>query len=168
MPVGGSCNEGQIGRRIEQPVQCLTSSQGGVRIHGLVDLREGIEQAPEAPWTECFMSRMPPLVEHIGDLRWCDRLAIHRPDHEIVGSWIVDGFSFVGIDALIELVETIPELSNGSCCQVAQVSHRIACVFAADADFSRERKIVANKHPCSSNQASRIGLVVAVPDTHYP
>lgn len=137
-------------------------------IHGLVDLRECVEQAPETPWTECLMGRMSPLVEHIGDLRWRDRLAIHGPDHEIMSSWIIDGFSFVGIDSLIELVETITQLSNSSCREVAQVSHGIACVFATDADFSRERQVVANKDPCSCNQASGVGLVVAIPDAHNP
>ncbi len=137
-------------------------------IHGLVDLREGVEQAPEAPWPECLVGWMPPLVEHIGDLRWRDRLAIHCPDHEIVSSWIVDGFFLVGIDSLIELVETISQLSNGSCREVAQVTHGIACVFAADTDFPREREVVANKDPCSCDQAGRIGLVVAVSDANYP
>ena len=102
------------------------------------------------------MGRMPPLVEHIGDLRWRDRLAIHGPDHEIVDSGIVDGFPFVGIDSLIELVETISRLSNGPCREVAQVTHGIACVFAADADFPREREIVANKDPCSISQTPRV------------
>ena len=85
-----------------------------------------------------------------------------------MGSGIVDGFSFVGIDSLIELVETITELSNGSCREMAQVSHGIACVLATYSDFAREREIIANKHPCACNQASRIGLVVAVSNANNP
>jgi len=149
-------------------MQCLPSSQGGVGIHGLVDLRECVEQAPETPWTECLMGWMSPLVEHIGDLRWRDRHAIHRPDHDVVGSGIVDGFSFVGVNSLIELVEPISELSNGSCREMAQVSHRVACVLATYSDFAREGEVIANKDPCSCNQACRVGLVVAVSNAHNP
>ena len=137
-------------------------------VAGLVDLGEGIEQAPETPWTECLMGWMSPLVEHIRDLRWRDRLAIHCPDHDVVGSGIVDGFSFVGVNSLIELVETITELSNGSCREMAQVSHRVACVLATYSDFAREREIIANKDPCSCNQACRVGLVVAVSNANNP
>ena len=111
---------------------------------------------------------MSPLVEHIGDLRGRDRLAIHRPDHEVVGSGIVDGFFFVGVNSLIELVEPISELSNGSCREMAQVSHRVACVLAADSDFPGECEVVADEHPGACNQACRVGLVMAVADSHHP
>ena len=79
---------------------------------------------------------MPPLIEHIGDLRGGDRLAIHRTDHEVVGLEIVHPMAFVGLDSLIELMETIPELSNRSRREVTEVSHGIACVLATDSDFS--------------------------------
>ena len=79
---------------------------------------------------------MPPLIKHIGDLRGRDRLAIHRPDHEVMGFEVVYPMAFVGLDSLIELMETIPELSNRPCREVAQVSHRIACVLATDSDFA--------------------------------
>jgi len=62
---------------------------------------------------------MPPLIEHIGDLRGRDRLAIHRPDHEVMGFEVVHLVAFVGLDSLIEVVETIPELSNSPCREVA-------------------------------------------------
>ena len=52
---------------------------------------------------------MPPLIEHIGNLRSRDRLAIHRPDHEIMGFEVIHPMAFVGLDSLIELMETIPE-----------------------------------------------------------
>ena len=136
MLVGGSCNEGQIGRCIEQPVQGLPATQGGVGIPGFVDLGEGVEQAPKTPGSECLVGRVPPLVEHIRDLRGRVRLAIHRPDHEVVGFGIVHGSALVGIDSLIEVVETIPELSNRPCRGVPEVSHRIACVLATDSDFA--------------------------------
>ena len=119
MLVGGSCNEGQIGRCIEQPVQGLPATQGGVGIPGFVDLGEGVEQAPKTPGSECLVGRVPPLVEHIRDLRGRVRLAIHRPDHEVVGFGIVHGSALVGLDSLIEVVETIPELSNRPCREVA-------------------------------------------------
>jgi hypothetical protein len=79
---------------------------------------------------------MPPLIEHIGDLRGRDRLAIHRPDYEVVGFEVVHPMAFVGLDSLIELMKTIPELSNRSRREVTEVSHRIACVLATDSDFS--------------------------------
>jgi hypothetical protein len=62
---------------------------------------------------------MPPLIEHIGDLRGRDRLAIHRTDHEVMGLEIVHPMAFVGLDSLIEVAETIPELSNSPCREVA-------------------------------------------------
>jgi hypothetical protein len=79
---------------------------------------------------------MPPLIEHIGNLRSRDRLAIHRPDHEVMGFEVVHPMAFVGLDSLIELMETIPELSNRSRREVTKVSHGIACVLATDSDFS--------------------------------
>jgi len=53
---------------------------------------------------------MPPLIEHIRNLRGRDRLAIHRPDHEVMGFEVVHPMAFVGLDSLIELVETITKL----------------------------------------------------------
>ncbi len=111
---------------------------------------------------------MPPLIEHIGNLRGRDRLAIHRPDHEIMGFEVIHPMAFVGLDSLIEVVETIPELSNRPRREVPEVSHGIACVLATDSDFTREGEVVANKHSGSCNQPSWISLVVAVSDSHYP
>ena len=79
---------------------------------------------------------MPPLIEHIGDLRGGDRLAIYRADHEVVGFEVVHPMAFVGLDSLIELMETITQLSNRPCREVTEVSHGIACVLATDSDFS--------------------------------
>ena len=79
---------------------------------------------------------MPPLIEHIGDLRGRDRLAIHRPVHEVMGFEVVHLMAFVGLDSLIELMETITQLSNRSRREVTEVSHRIACVLATDSDLS--------------------------------
>jgi hypothetical protein len=110
-----SGGKNQASRCIEQAMQCFSSPHGCVRVHGLVDLRERIEQAPCCSFPECRVRRMPPLIEHIGDLRGRDRLAIHRPDHEVMGFEIIHAMAFVGLDSLIELMETIPELSNRSC-----------------------------------------------------
>jgi len=79
---------------------------------------------------------MPPLIKHIGDLRGRDRLAIHRPDHEVVGFEVVHPMAFVGLDSLIELMETITQLSNRSRSEVTEVSHRIACMLTTDSNFS--------------------------------
>ena len=168
MLVGGSCNEGQIGRCIEQPVQGLPATQGGVWIPGFVDLGEGVEQAPEAPGSECPVGRVPPLIEHIGDLRGRDRLAIHRADHEVVGFGIVHGSTLVGMDPLVEREEPVSQLSNSPCREMAKVSHGEACVLAADSDFAGECEVVADEHPGACDQACRVGLVMAIADSHHP
>ena len=121
---------------IEQAMQRFSSPHGCVWVHGLVDLRECIEQAPCCSIPECRVRRMPPLIEHIGNLRGRDRLAIHRTDYEVVGFEVIHPMAFVGLDSLIELMETIPELSNRPCREVAQIPHRIACVLATDSDFA--------------------------------
>ncbi len=158
----------QISGRVEQPVQGLAPSQGGVGISGLVDLGEGIEEAPERSALEGLVGWMPPLVEHAGDLRGRDRLAIHRADHEVVGLWIVDASDLVGVHSLIELEELVSQLTHCPGREVAQVSHRMACVLATDPDFPGEREVVADEHPCSCNQTRRVGLIVAVSDSHDP
>jgi hypothetical protein len=168
VPVGGSCNESQIGRRIEQPMQGLPATQGGVGIPGFVDLGEGVEQAPKTPGAECLVGRVPPLIEHIGDLRGCDRLAIHRTDHEVVGFGIVHGSTLVGMNPPVEREEPVSQLSNSPCREVAQVSHGEACVLAADSDFPGECEVIANEHPGACDQACRVGLVMAVADSHHP
>ncbi len=137
-------------------------------IPGLVDFSEGIEEAPECSALEGLVSGMPPLVEHAGDLRGRDRLAIHRTDHEVVGLGIVDASDFVGIHSLVELEELVSQLTHCPGREMAQVSHRMACVFATDPDFPGEGEVVANKHPCACNESCRVGLVVAVADSHDP
>ena len=149
-------------------MQRFSSPHGCVWVHGLVDLRERIEQAPCCSIPEYRVCRMPPLIEHIGNLRGRDRLAIHRPDHEVMGFEVVHPMAFVGLDSLIEVVETITQLSNRPCREVPEVSHGIACVLATYSDFTREGEVVANKHSGSCNQPSWISLVVAVSDSHYP
>ena len=99
-------------------MQRFSSPHGCVWVHGLVDLRERIEQAPCCSLPECRVCRMPPLLEHLGDLRGRDRLAIHRADHEVVGFEVVHPMAFVGLDSLIELMETITQLSNRPCREV--------------------------------------------------
>lgn len=166
--MGGSCDEGQVGRRIEQPVQGLPATQGGVGIPGFVDLGEGVEQAPETPGAECLVGRVSPLVEHIGDLRGRDGLAIHGPDHEVVGFGIVHGSTLVGMDPLVEREEPVPQLTYSPCREVSQVSHGEPCVLAADSDFPGECEVVADEHPGACNQACRVGLVMAVANSHHP
>ena len=137
-------------------------------VAGLVDLGEGIEEAPEGSASECLVGWMPPLVEHIGDLRGRDRLAIYRAYHKVVGLGIIDASALVGIHPLIELKELVAKLSNSSCREVAEVSHCVACVFSANPDFSGESQVITNKHTRSCNQSCWIGLIVAVPDSHDP
>jgi hypothetical protein len=131
-----SGGKNQASSCIEQAMQRFSSPHGCVWVHGLVDLRERIEQAPCCSFPECRVCRMPPLIEHIGNLRGRDRLAIHRPDHEIMGFEVIHPMAFVGLDSLIEVVETITQLSNRPCREVPEVSHGIACVLATDSYFS--------------------------------
>ena len=137
-------------------------------VAGLVDLGEGIEEAPEGSASECLVGWMPPLVEHIGDLRGRDRLAIHSSNHKVVGLRIIDASVLIGIHPLIELKELVAKLSNRPCGEMPQVSHCVACVFSANPDFSGESQVITNKHTRSCNQSCWIGLIVAVPDSHDP
>ena len=47
------------------------------------------------------------IVENIWDLRGGDRLAINRPDHDVVGSGIVEHPAFVGIQSTDQLIELV-------------------------------------------------------------
>lgn len=149
-------------------MQGLSPSEGGAGIPGLVDLGEGIEEAPESSALECLVGWVPPLVEDIGDLRGRDRLAIHSSNHEVVRLGIVDSPALIGIHPLIELKELVAKLSNRPCGEMPQVSHGVACVFSANPDFSGESQVVTNKHTRSCNQSCWIGLVMAVSDSRNP
>jgi hypothetical protein len=63
-----SGGKNQAGSCIEQSMQRFSSPHRCVWVHGLVDLRERIEQAPCCSFPECQVCRMPQLIEHIGDL----------------------------------------------------------------------------------------------------
>jgi hypothetical protein len=95
-------------------------------------------------------------------------MAIHGAYHKVVGLRIIDAAALVGIHPLIELKELVAKLSNSSCSEVAEVSHGVARVFSANPDFSGESQVVTNKHSGACDQASWIGLVVAVSDSHNP
>ena len=75
-----SGGKNQASSCIERAMQSFSLPHRCVWVHGLVDHRERIEQTPCCSFSECRVCRMPPLVEHIGNLRGRDRLAIdHAP-----------------------------------------------------------------------------------------
>jgi hypothetical protein len=53
-----------------------------------------------------------------------------------MGFEVVYHVALVGLDSLIELVETITKLSNRPYREMPQVSHGIACVLATDSNVA--------------------------------
>lgn len=72
-----------------------------MRVRGLVDLGERIEQAPGIPGLERFVLGLAPLYEHGRDLGRSNRRAIHRTDDDVVCPFVGDSFLLVGQDTLI-------------------------------------------------------------------
>ena len=52
----------------------------------LVDLGEGVEEAPQVPGAELAVLRFAPLHDHVGHLARGDRPAVGGADDEVVGA----------------------------------------------------------------------------------
>ena len=85
-----------------------------------------------------------------------------------MGSFVGQRSGFVGCDALVEMAETAAELSDRACGEVTQIALGELRVLAADPDLATEGEVVADEHASTSDESSRVGLVVAVAQPDDP
>jgi len=139
-----------------------------MRVDGLVDLGECVEQAPGIPELERFMFRLAPLHEHVRDLGRRDCRTIHRSDDDVVRPFVGDPLFLVGNHPLIESTELVPKLTNGAGRQVPEVTFCETCVFSADPHLAAEAEVVTNEDPRACHKTGGIRHVVTVADAHDP
>lgn len=82
-----------LGVSVCQPHSAITETverlAAGERQHGalaLVDLCEGVEEAPQVPGAELSVGWLAPLLHDLRHLARCDRPAVDRADDEVVCS----------------------------------------------------------------------------------
>jgi hypothetical protein len=114
------------------------------------------------------MARFTPLTKKVWHLGGGYYSSIQGPDHNVVGSSIVDLYHLVPFDPVIKLDEFISQLTNSTGSQLMQISLSPPCVFSADAHQATKGQVVAAEHFVACNKACRKGLIVAVPDSHRP
>ena len=149
-------------------MQGFSAPQGGVRVHGLVDLGERVEEAPGVSGLERFMLRLAPLHENIRDLGRSNRRAIHCADDDVMRPRVGYLFFLVGKNPLVQRPELVTELADSTSRQVPEVTFRKSGVLAADPHLPAEAEVVANKNACSSHESGRIRHVMAVADANDP
>ena len=139
-----------------------------MRIDGLVDLGERIEETPGVPRLEGLMAGGPPFPENIRNLRGRDRRTIHRPNRQVMGQPIGDRFGLVGLDPTIQPTEPIPQLSDGTGRQMWAITVGVLGVLTADPYLTTEGEVVTDEDPRAGNKAGRVGLVVRITQSHHP
>ena len=164
-PEGSSVEPDQS---VEQTMQGLTTSQGRVRIDGLVDLRERVEEAPRVPRLEVRMAGFSPFTQYIRNLCRGDGGTIDSADREIMPQPISHRFGPVGVHPLIQFVETISQLSHGTSREVSEIPVGELGVFPTDPDLAREGEIVTDEYTGTGNETGRVGLIVTVPQSDDP
>ena len=105
------------------------------------------------------MAGLAPFVDDIGHLARRDCRAVHGPDDQVVRGPVGHGSVPVGVDALVEISETVSELPNGPGGELPEVAIGETGVFAADLHLPGEGQIIAREHRCACHESGREGLV---------
>ena len=131
-------------------------------------LCEGVKQRPCRAGLEVDVLRLTPLVEYRGDLSGGDDPGIHGTDNDVVCSGIADLGLLVVENPAIQISQFVAKLTNGAGCEVSQIPFGEPRVLPADLHLTTEGQIVTDEDPCTCHEASRIGLIVAIPEPYHP
>jgi hypothetical protein len=107
-------------------------------INLLVDFGDCVEQAPRCSWLKLRVTGLAPFVENIRNLCRGNRSSIQGSDNDVVGPLVVELDFIVTANAIIETLKLTSKLSNGSCCQMTQITLGIPSVFACDLNLTTE------------------------------
>ena len=103
-----------------------------VGIGSLVHLCKSIEETPGIPIFEFRMPWLPPLPKNVRDLAGSDRLAINRPDDQVVGGRVRNRLGPVGGEVTSGRIE-------GFNSQISMIVHRACGIANLDYLFLRLR-----------------------------
>ena len=84
-------------RPITEPVERLAAGEGQHGALALVDLCEGVEEAPQVPGAELSVAWLPLLLHDLRHLAGGDRPAVDGADHQVVRVPVLHRFVAVGV-----------------------------------------------------------------------
>jgi len=159
---------GEADGGVAEAVEGFAAVGGDVGVASFVGFGDGVEERPRGARSEFPMGRFAPLLQDFGDLGGGDGAAVEGPDDEVVGFAVGEVLLLVGVDALIELDEAVPELPHGPAGEVAEVALGEAGVLAAEFDLAGEGEVVADEDLGPGDHGGREGFVVRVSDANDP
>ncbi len=107
---------------------------------------ERIEQAPDVPGLEVFMTWHTPFMQHQRDVPVGTDSDIQSTNHEIVGCAVVEVGEFVAGDAAVLMVPALHQTAHSALNEAGQITHDEPRVFAGEFDLAVKGKVVAAKH----------------------
>lgn len=92
---------------VEEAVEGLAAFDCGLRVDGLEDLGEGVEETPRVAGEELLVPGAAPLLKNGGHLAGCDRPAVDTAHDHVVGRAVRQVVLPVGGDAAVEVGELV-------------------------------------------------------------
>lgn len=125
---------------------------------------EGIEQAPGrlAAGNKFLVARVAPFFDDVRELLRGGSADVQGANGDIVNLGIYQFLCLVGLIAGVHVHPFFGELANGATGEDGEITHDIGGVLTGDADFAREREVVAHEHARTNHQTSRETFVMRV------
>ena len=149
-------------------MEAIASLDQRARSKPLVDLCDGIKEAPGIAGPELLMPGISPLIQNVWNVPGDDAASVHRANNQVMGFKIAHLALLVSLYAAIQQAQVVIQLRDRPSGQAGQVALAESSVGTADLDFPGKCEVIADKYPCSRHDTGRTGSIMGIAETYDP